>query len=94
MGLYSNDVNTLANGGDFLIKNNIFMDSAESVREYVAVKAQIEREKELMDKEIESFAQELKNGFGEEIRNELKEQSSKKENKIKTFFKRLINTCQ
>lgn len=70
------------------------MDSAESVREYVAVKAQIEREKKLMDKEIESFAQELKNGFGEEIRNELKEQSSKKENKIKTFFKRLINTCQ
>lgn len=92
--MYCNDVNTMANGSNIFLKKNNFMENIDNVREYVATKAELERDKKMIEKEMEYFAQEVKNGLGEEMKNELRGQKENKENKLLTFFKKLLNTCQ
>lgn len=63
----------------------------EDVRAYVAAKAESERDKIIVSNEISHFAENIKNGLGEEIKKEI---PSKKDNKFIEFLKRLFNTCQ
>ena len=67
------------------------MENIDDVREYVAAKAEAERDKKMISKEIDNFANEIKNGLGEKIKRGV---PAENENKFMKFLKRLFNTCQ
>lgn len=69
------------------------METVDNVREYIAAMADVERSKEIVSNEVAQFAQDIKNGLGEEIKHGTPTEKVS-EGKFKNFIKRLFNTCQ
>lgn len=78
-----------------LLKNSFGIIS----KELAESRAHLEREEERVEYEKNDFANKLKNGFGDEIKavlaeKEAIEKNPPKENKFKTFLKKIIQTCR